>query len=149
MLLLLIAIFLGKFHAEPKASTAAETKSASERAAAREIKQGLRSAAAAKIEVNDYRWGQYSYGLSSAYFTLFNANVFPVKDIVIRCEYVSRSGTLLNRYESTIFVAVPAKGLLEVNDLKMGFVNDQAYSSGCDVVDFDVAATRAPAPMKR
>lgn len=103
------------------------------------LKRELRQAARRQIAIKNFRWCVYAYGLASACrFTLENRNDFDIKDVVIDCDYIAPSGTIIGRQRAAIFDIIRAKSTRTFEQFKVGYAPPQAQQAACTIVDFDV-----------
>jgi hypothetical protein len=60
-------------------------------------------------------------------------NPWPVKDVVITCEYAAPSGTTIGTATNTLYERIPPRQQVEFQDFPMGYAPPQAARAGCRV----------------
>lgn len=68
-------------------------------------------------------------------FTIKNKSTVPFKDFTVTCNYKAASGTLIDQNTKTIYETVPAHSTKKMKNFNMGFINSQAQSASCTIVD--------------
>ena len=87
----------------------------------------------------DYSWQKGEFAsIMTADFTVTNNSLYDVKDIEIKCEHFSKSGTNIDSNSRSIYEDFPAGKSRSFPEFNMGFMLDQAYKTGCIVKNFKV-----------
>lgn len=63
-----------------------------------------------------------------------NTSDIPYKDIVVRIDYYSETGTFLGRNLRTIYKLIPAKQTIKINELNTGFISRDAKKSSIEII---------------
>jgi len=95
-----------------------------------------KDAALGGMELADIAWKKDGFGnvmVMSA--TIRNNGSSPVKDVAIKCDHSSNSGTQIDSNSKVIYEVVAAGQSIKVRDFNMGFVHSQAASTNCKITD--------------
>ena len=86
--------------------------------------------------ISKYNLQKESFGnIMEATFTIQNGGAFDVKDIKITCTHYAHSGTVIDENTRTIYEIVKAHSKRTFRNFNMGFINSQAASSNCKIID--------------
>lgn len=72
-------------------------------------------------------------------FTIWNRSTFDVKDIKIRCVHHANSGTVIDESTGTLYELVKAHSKRTFRNFNMGFMNSQAATSSCKIIELTLA----------
>jgi len=92
---------------------------------------------AVSIEKVDWRTGGFDTVMLLS-GKINNKGKSDVKDVRIKCELYSNSGTQVSEVSAVIYEIVKAGKSISLKDHNMGFVNTQSSRAGCSVVDLTV-----------
>lgn len=71
-----------------------------------------------------------------ANFTIINDSYYDIKDIQIRCNHFSKSGTEIDYNTGIIYELFPSGKRRYIKDFNMGFMHSQSASTYCRIEDF-------------
>ncbi len=95
-----------------------------------------KSQAVSKIELKNLRWGKGGFGnVMEVSVTLINNGQRDVKDIELKCEHFSNSGTRIDSNKRVIYEIIPAGKSKTIKEFNMGLIHNQATKTGCHVSD--------------
>jgi hypothetical protein len=86
------------------------------------------------------RLADTSYNIAKISFSVRNNNTFPIKDIVVSCNFYAPSGTVASTRTETIMDVFKPGGAKNTAGLNFGFVSEQAKKVSCSPKDFSLAA---------
>lgn len=135
ILAFLIVVILGGFlwgkHQESEKSYA-DARAVAAKAAAEDIAARL-----ASVKLVDFSWSKSGFGrVALVDFTLKNSSAQTVKDIVISCQHIGKSGTVVGTNIKTIFDRLDANRSKTFHDVNVGILPDQTDKTSCSVVGF-------------
>ena len=91
-----------------------------------------------KLEL-DYSWQvEEIVPVMTADFTITNNSLYDVKDIEIKCQHFSKSGTNIDSNSRTIYEIFPSGKSRYFPEFNMGFIHDQASKTACKINNFKV-----------
>jgi len=83
------------------------------------------------------RWYKDGFGsIMMADFDIRNGSSHTVKDVTIKCTHSAPSGTEIDANTRTIYQTFPAQKTKAIRDFNMGFINEQARTTRCEITDF-------------
>jgi hypothetical protein len=89
------------------------------------------------VTVSAFTWSRAQFDSTMlASFTIKNSNSFPIKDVVVKCEYSGSSGSHLGSSIKTVFNTVLGNEARAVRELNMGFMPHQTASASISVIGF-------------
>lgn len=90
-----------------------------------------------------FNWHKDGFGsVMIADFTIRNDSPYDVKDIDIRCVHSAPSGTVIDQNTRTVYDLVKAHSTRTFTNVNMGFINSQAESSGCQILNLSLGSER-------
>ena len=85
----------------------------------------------------DFSFNKGGFGnVMIADFKITNDSNNSIKDIEIKCNHFSKSGTKIDSNTRTIYEIVSAHESKEMKKQNMGLIHSQVEKSGCIIVDF-------------
>lgn len=88
------------------------------------------------MEIMDFSWEKSGFGSVMIFHgSIVNKGEALVKDVKIKCVHFSASKSPLGESKETAYEFFPPGKTVKIKDLNMGFINDQAVSTRCNVVD--------------
>ncbi|WP_341743274.1 hypothetical protein [Azonexus hydrophilus] len=95
-----------------------------------------KSVALSNIELKNLRWSKEGFGnVMQLSVTLINKGQRDVKDIELKCEHFSNSGTRIDSNKRIIYEIIPAGKSKTIKEFGMGFIHNQATKTGCHISD--------------
>lgn len=92
-----------------------------------------------KVTIEKLDWRKEAGGnIMVVDITFKNSGMRDVKDIELRCDHASNSGTVIDSNKRTIYELVRAGKTFRAKDFNMGFIHSQAAKSGCVITDLVV-----------
>jgi hypothetical protein len=92
--------------------------------------------AVSSLSLENIKWHTDGFGtVMMLDATVKNSGSRSVKDVKIECDSFGKSGTKVDTNTKVIYDTFPAKKTTNVKNFNMGFINSQAASSSCSVVD--------------
>jgi hypothetical protein len=85
------------------------------------------------------------FGMGRISGQLTNSSSFPIGNLKLKCQVQAETGKVIKRYDATILKRVPAKSTIPFGPVEVGYVDPQASSLGCRVVDADILHEAAAA----
>lgn len=83
-------------------------------------------------------WWRSGFGnILEATFIITNNNDVALKDINITCGLYAQSDTKLSEIKHTLYNHFPAKHIVTIKDVNLGFINEQTHKVGCYIADAD------------
>ena len=93
-------------------------------------------AAVSSLSLENIHWHTDGFGtIMMLDATVKNSGARSVKDVKIKCDSFAKSGTKIDTNTKVVYDIFPANKTTKVKDFNMGFINSQAESSRCSVVD--------------
>lgn len=87
----------------------------------------------------DFKWHTDGFGnIMIANFTIKNPTQYRFKDFEIKCTHSAPSGTVIDSNSRTIYQTVEPTSTKVIREMNMGFINNQATRSGCQITDLVV-----------
>lgn len=91
------------------------------------------------VTLENFTWTRIGFdNIMEANFIIKNASKYDVKDIIIRCEHYSKSGTKIDSNTKTIYDIVEQNSTKKFPKFNMGFIHTQADSSNCRLIDLSI-----------
>lgn len=78
------------------------------------------------------------FGMGRISGQLTNSSSFPIGNLKLKCQAQAETGKVIKRYDAAILKRVPAKSTIPFGPVEVGYVDSQASSLGCRVVDADI-----------
>lgn len=78
------------------------------------------------------------FGLGRISGQLTNSSSFPIGNLKLKCQVQAETGKVIKRYDAAILKRVPAKSTIPFGPVEVGYVDPQASSLGCRIVDADI-----------
>ena len=94
-----------------------------------------RGAADEKLEIVKFQWGLRGKVLAHARITFRNTGAAAIVDPLLRCEFYGESGRVLTGRKIRVPLVFEPGKTRTTKDLTLGFVDQQAASGGCAVVE--------------
>lgn len=92
--------------------------------------------ALAALEMKDIRWAKGGFdSIMMLNATIQNSGTSSVKDIKIKCDHSSNSGTQIDSNTGVVYEVFPAGKSKKIKDFNMGFIHSQATSTTCRITD--------------
>lgn len=93
-----------------------------------------KKAAVASLQLSDVSWTRGGFDTVMLLdVAISNRGSRAVKDVEIRCEHASPSGTIIDSNTATIYQVFPAGQTVEVKGFEMGFIHTQAERTNCRI----------------
>ncbi|MCL2297776.1 MAG: zinc ribbon domain-containing protein [Proteobacteria bacterium] len=102
----------------------------------KQIKQG--AIAALKIEKFDFVVDGFGNIMMLKNLKIQNNGARNIKDFEITCNHFSKSGTKIDSNKRTIFEVIEAGKAWSIKEFNMGFINQQAEKTRCEITDLVV-----------
>jgi hypothetical protein len=123
-----IAIFMSVYQSETSPSSGGD--STTSRA------PDPKETALSNIELKNLSWQKAGFdNVMEVSVTFVNKGARDVKDIELKCEHFSNSGTRIDSNKKTIYEVVPAGKSKSIKNFNMGFIHSQAAKTSCFVSD--------------
>jgi hypothetical protein len=95
-----------------------------------------KASAIASVELQKLSWHKGGFdNVMLLDVTFLNRGSHPVKDIELKCEHFSNSGTRIDSNSRVIYEVVSPGKSKTVKDFNMGLINTQAASSECKITN--------------
>lgn len=92
--------------------------------------------ALAALSLSDVNWTRGGFETVMLLdVSISNSGLRDVKDIVIRCNHTSQSGTDIDSNSATIYQVFPAGKTVSLSKFEMGFMHSQVARSSCKIED--------------
>ena len=84
----------------------------------------------------EFKWRKVGFGnVMEADFTVDNPTSYSFKDFEIKCTHSAPSGTIIDSNTRTVYELVGPKSKRVIKNMNMGFIQDQASGSRCEITD--------------
>lgn len=81
---------------------------------------------------------EVQFGIGRIKGTLTNSSSYPIGNFKLKCQVRAETGKVIKRYDAMILKRVPAKSTIPFGPVEVGYVDPQASSLGCRIVDADL-----------
>ena len=87
------------------------------------------------LSISETTWNKGGFGAVGIHsFSIQNKANISFKDIIIRVDYFSETGTFLGRSLRTVYKQIPSKETINIRELNMGFIPTDANNCTLNVV---------------
>jgi hypothetical protein len=126
-----LAATKAKAKAEADQAEAAKAKAESERLF--ELAERTRPAVN-RMQLSNFVWEKSGFdNVAIVSVTVTNKNDFPVKDIIVACDFRGSSGTTITKQVQVIYDAIPAMKTKKFNKINFGLIHSQAARADCQL----------------